>query len=116
MKLEEIARKSIDIIKEKGSDGVTTSYLAEVLQVPKRRVYDVKAIMKAAGLINTHRDRNGTRLYWNQINDSDSKQVSKIRSNKIKITTTGLITNISNRGTEVIIEGTSPSMTIETID
>ncbi len=117
MKLEEIARKSIDIIKEHGSEGVTTSYLADILSVPKRRVYDVKAIMKAAGLINTHRDRNGTRLFWNQINDSsETKQVSKFKSKKIKITTTGLITNISNRGTEVIIEGTLPSMTIESIE
>ena len=73
--------------------------------------------MKAAGLINTHRDRNGTRLFWNQINDSsDAKQVSKISSSKIKISTTGLITNISNRGTEVIVEGTAPSMTIEAMD
>lgn len=117
MKLEEIARRSIDIIKDHGTEGVTTSFLADELQVPKRRVYDVKAIMKAAGLINTHRDRNGTRLFWNNMNDSsDSKQVSKVQSNKIKITTTGLITNISNRGTEVIIEGTVPSMTIEAID
>lgn len=116
MKLEEIARRSIDIIKEHGSEGVTTSFLAEILQVPKRRVYDVKAIMKAAGLINTHRDRLGTRLFWNQISDSTSKQVSKIQSSKIRITTSGLITNISNRGTEVIIEGTSSSMTIEAVD
>ena len=114
MKLEEIARRSIEIIKEGGTDGVGTAELAERLNVPKRRVYDVKAIMKAAGLITTTRDKNGTKMFWNQTTESSSnKEVSRIRSNKIKITTTGFITNVSNRGTEVIIEGTSPSMTVE---
>ena len=114
MKLEEIARKSIDIIKERGEEGVSTSELAARLQVPKRRVYDVKAIMKAAGLINTSRDKHGTKLYWvHTLEKSTDKEISRIRSNRIKVTTTGFITSVSNRGTEVIIEGTAPSMTVE---
>lgn len=114
MKLEEIARKSIEIIKASGNDGVTTEELAKRLNVPKRRVYDVKAIMKAANLISTSRDKDGTKIVWNIANDEPlSSEISRIRSNKIKITTTGFITNVSNRGTEVIIEGTSPSMSVE---
>ncbi|MHA2098739.1 MAG: hypothetical protein ACW99A_08635 [Candidatus Kariarchaeaceae archaeon] len=114
MKLEEIAKKSIEIIKAGGGEGVTTAELARRLKVPKRRVYDVKAIMKAANLITTSRDREGTKLFWNIANDEPtSAEISRIWSNKIKITTTGFITNVSNRGTEVIIEGTSPSMSVE---
>lgn len=114
MKLEEIARKSIEIIKAGGGEGVTTAELAKRLNVPKRRVYDVKAIMKAANLISTSRDRDGTKIFWNIANEEPaSAEISRIRSNKIKITTTGFITNVSNRGTEVIIEGTSPSMSVE---
>ena len=114
LKLEEIARKSIEIIKERVGEGVTTAELARRLNVPKRRVYDVKAIMKAANLITTTRDRDGTKIFWNvSIESSSSTEISRIRSNKIKITTTGFITNVSNRGNEVIIESTSPSMSIE---
>ncbi len=113
MKLEDIATKSIEIIKNSGENGISTSELANMLQVPKRRVYDVKAIMKAAGLINTSRDKNGTKMFWNNMVENATSEVSRIRSNKVKIITTGFITNVSNRGTEVIIEGTSPSMIIE---
>ncbi len=116
MKLEEIAKRSIEIIKEGSPNGVGTAELAQKLNVPKRRVYDVKAIMKAAGLITTSRDKNGTRMYWNFAAENSTKEVSRIRSNKVKITTTGFILNVSNRGTEVIIEGTAPSMSIEPID
>ncbi|MHA2168448.1 MAG: hypothetical protein ACXAB7_00920 [Candidatus Kariarchaeaceae archaeon] len=115
MKLEEIAKKSIEIIKDGSPDGVGTAELAQRLNVPKRRVYDVKAIMKAAGLITTSRDKNGTRMYWNFAASDRSKEVSRIRSSKIKISTTGFILNVSNRGTEVIIEGTSPSMSVEAL-
>ena len=113
MKLEDIARYSIEIIKENGENGISTSELAGKLGVPKRRVYDVKAIMKAAGLINTTRDKHGTRMYWSHRDQAAGKEVSRIRSNRIKISTTGFITNVSNRGTEVIIESNSPSMLIE---
>ena len=67
MKLEEIAKKSIEIIKERGGDGLTTVELARSLNVPKRRVYDVKAVMKAANLITTTRDRDGIKIFWNVI-------------------------------------------------
>ena len=68
MKLEKIAKKAIDIIRSAGVEGVSTSSLSKELQVPKRRIYDVKAIMKAAGLIETRRDKTGTTIYWKDKN------------------------------------------------
>ncbi|MCH8908349.1 MAG: hypothetical protein IH840_14775 [Candidatus Heimdallarchaeota archaeon] len=116
MKLEEVARKSIEIIKESGSDGVTTEELSRRLSIPKRRLYDVKAIMKAANLISTFRDRTGTKIYWNFANERSSKQINHIRAHKIRVSTSGLITNVSNKGTEVIIECSYPSLSIEAIN
>lgn len=115
MKLEEIARRSIDLIKDSGAVGVSTAQLAKQLKVPKRRIYDVKAIMKAANLIKTTRDRNGTKLFWKDADDNGGSQ-SLIRSSKIRVSTTGLIKNVSNKTTEVIIETTDPSMAIEALN
>lgn len=116
MKLEKIAKKAIEIIQEAGEEGVGTAELAEELQVPKRRIYDVKAIMKAANLIHTSRDRTGTTLTWKESLDNKSDvAVNKIESNKIKVSTSGIITKVSNSSNEVIIEGTSTEMNIEAV-
>jgi len=114
MKLEKIAKKAIDIIQEAGDDGIGTAELAKALKVPKRRIYDVKAIMKAANLIDTSRDRTGTTLYWKESAGIDAN-VNKIESNKIKVSTNGIITKVSNSSNEVIIEGTSTEMNIEAV-
>lgn len=115
MKLEKIAKKAIDIIRSAGVEGVSTSSLSKELQVPKRRIYDVKAIMKAAGLIETRRDKTGTTIYWKDKNMTPELNVNTIESKKIKIYTDGLITRVSNSSNEVIIEGTSDEMNIEAI-
>ena len=85
-----------------------------MLQIPKRRVYDVKAIMKAANLITTSRDKYGTRIFWNHpAEDSYSSDINQIFSKRIKVKTSGIITNVSNKGTEVIIEGNTANMSVE---
>ncbi len=116
LRLEDMAFRAIEVLKNIGLEGINNADLATKLEVPKRRVYDVVAILKAAGLITTTRDKNGTRLYW-QGGITEEKPLSgnRIRSNKIRVSTTGFITSVSNRGTEVIIESTSPSMSIEGI-
>lgn len=115
MKLEEIARRSIEIIKDSGNQGVSTAQLAKELKVPKRRIYDVKAIMKAADLIKTSRDRHGTKIFWKE-SHQNGKQQSVINSTKIRVSTSGLIKNVANKTTEVIIETTDPSMAIEALN
>jgi len=116
MKLEKIAKKAIDIIMEAGNEGVSTSKLAKELKVPKRRIYDVKAIMKAANLIDTSRDRSGTTIYWKDAAKlSAIPGINTIESNKIKVSTNGIITKVSNSSNEVIIEGTSTEMNVEAV-
>lgn len=115
MRLEDMAQKAIGILKEYGNEGILTAELAKILHIPKRRVYDVLAILKAADLVSTKRKKQGTTLFWQGDNNSIVSNENRIRSNKIKVTTTGFITSVSNKGTEVIIESTSPSMTIEPI-
>ncbi|MDH5401110.1 MAG: E2F family transcription factor [Candidatus Heimdallarchaeota archaeon] len=116
MRLEDMATTAIEYLKKISPQGINNAELAKTLNVPKRRIYDVVAILKAADLITTSRDKSGTTLYWQ--GTTSEKNIStgngnRIRSSKIKVSTTGFIVAVSNRGTEVIVESTSPSMTIE---
>ena len=116
MKLEILATEVIKLLKKSGEGGITNANLSEILKVPKRRIYDVVAILKASRLITTTRNREGTRLYWLESSlDKGNGNMKKIRSNKIKVSTTGYFTRVSNRGTEVIVESTSPSISIESV-
>ena len=65
MKLNKIAVKSIQILKNRGLAGISNVELAELIGTTKRRVYDVIAILKAAELINAKRTGDGTHLVWN---------------------------------------------------
>ncbi|MGV9168746.1 MAG: hypothetical protein ACOC38_02270 [Promethearchaeia archaeon] len=69
MKLVEIAERSIDVIKEEGEDGIRSDHLAERLETPKRRIYDVLAILKAMGKVETNRRFDGTTITW--VDESD---------------------------------------------
>ncbi|OLS28560.1 MAG: hypothetical protein HeimC2_06170 [Candidatus Heimdallarchaeota archaeon LC_2] len=114
MKLEILATEVIKLLKKSGEGGITNANLSEILKVPKRRIYDVVAILKASRLISTTRNREGTHLYWLDSSlDNGNGTTKKIRSNKIRVSTTGYFTSVSNRGTEVIVESTSPSISIE---
>lgn len=64
MKLVELAHKSISILKNAGEEGIRSDELAEILGVPKRRVYDVVAVLKALNQVTTNRRFNGTTVVW----------------------------------------------------
>jgi len=64
LKLVELAQKSIELIEEAGTQGIRSDVLASMLQSPKRRVYDIVAILKALGLVTTKRKSDGTTLMW----------------------------------------------------
>ena len=116
MKLEQLACEAIELMKKSGENGITNAFLAKSLNVPKRRIYDVVAILKAAQLITTFRNKEGTMLFWLDSSSEIGKNERKrIRSNKIKVCTSGYFTSVSNRGTEVIVESTSPSISIEQV-
>jgi len=64
MRLIEIARKVVEILKEAGEQGYLSLELAQKLKIPQRRIYDIVAVLKALDLIKTVRERKGTRIIW----------------------------------------------------
>ncbi len=64
MKLVELAKESIRLLKASGSEGVRSDILADMLNAPKRRVYDVIAILNALDLVATKRRFDGTTCTW----------------------------------------------------
>ncbi|MHA1577900.1 MAG: hypothetical protein ACTSU3_11110 [Candidatus Thorarchaeota archaeon] len=64
MKLVDLAQESVRILQECGEDGIKSDFLAEKLETPKRRVYDVIAVLKALGHVHTSRKFDGTTITW----------------------------------------------------
>jgi sugar-specific transcriptional regulator TrmB len=64
VKLVELARRSVSILKNSGEDGIRSDEIAEKLGVPKRRVYDVVAVLKSLDHVRTNRRFNGTTVSW----------------------------------------------------
>ncbi len=64
MKLVKLAGEAIRLLRESGSEGIRSDELAEALGTPKRRVYDIIAILRALGNIRTTRRYNGTTISW----------------------------------------------------
>ena len=114
MKLEKMAEKAIEMLQFRGSQGISNTLLADQLNVPKRRVYDVIAILRAANLVSTSRNKFGITIFWegSELCGLISKK-SRIQSNTIRVSTSGTIVAVSNKGTEVIIEASCPSMDVE---
>ncbi|MFW9835524.1 MAG: hypothetical protein ACFFEK_16095 [Candidatus Thorarchaeota archaeon] len=64
MKLVDLAEESIRVLKECGDEGIRSDILAERLNTPKRRVYDVIAVLKALNQVRTTRKFDGTIVTW----------------------------------------------------
>jgi len=64
LKLVDLAQESVRILQECGEDGIKSDLLAEKLETPKRRVYDVIAVLKALGQVSTSRKFDGTTITW----------------------------------------------------
>ena len=64
VKLVELAKESIRLLKESGHEGIRSDILADMLETPKRRVYDVIAILNALDLVATKRRFDGTTVTW----------------------------------------------------
>jgi len=62
--LRDMARKAIEILQEVGEEGCLILELAYKLGVSRRRIYDIVAVLRAADLITTKRERRGTRIIW----------------------------------------------------
>ena len=112
-RLGEIAEQVIGILQDL-KDDIRTDDLADQVNVPKRRIYDVIAILKAANLIETTRDKMGTKVRWVAMRETSNKTWN-FKTNRLKIKTSGRFTSVVNKGTEVIIESTETYITIEDI-
>lgn len=76
LKLVDLAQESVRILQECGEDGIKSDLLAEKLETPKRRVYDVIAVLKALGQVETNRKFDGTTITWiDQSKDFVAKSV-----------------------------------------
>ncbi|MFW9767736.1 MAG: hypothetical protein ACFFEM_02865, partial [Candidatus Thorarchaeota archaeon] len=64
MKLVDLARESVKVLQERGEEGIRSDILAETLDTPKRRVYDIIAVLKALGQVTTTRKFDGTIVTW----------------------------------------------------
>ena len=64
MHLRDMARKAIEILQKAGEEGCLVLELAYKLGVSRRRIYDIVAVLKAADLIATKREKRGTRIIW----------------------------------------------------
>ncbi|MFW9847151.1 MAG: hypothetical protein ACFFD6_10410 [Candidatus Thorarchaeota archaeon] len=64
MKLVELAEIAIRMLKDSGEEGIRSDVLAEDLDTPKRRIYDVIAVLKALGQVSTKRRFDGTTVTW----------------------------------------------------
>ncbi|MHA2024744.1 MAG: hypothetical protein ACW98U_02490 [Candidatus Thorarchaeota archaeon] len=64
MKLVDLAEESVKVLKERGEEGIRSDILADTLNTPKRRVYDVIAVLKALGQVTTTRKFDGTIVTW----------------------------------------------------
>lgn len=64
MKLIDLAEQSIKLLKDSGDAGIRSDVLAGELDTPKRRIYDVIAVLKAVGLVRTQRRFDGTLVTW----------------------------------------------------
>ena len=64
MKLLNIALETIRLLQDSEHQGLRSDVLAEMLGTPKRRVYDIIAVLKAMGSVKTHRRFDGTTVTW----------------------------------------------------
>jgi len=64
LKLFELAKHAIELIKSAGEEGIINLELAKELEMPRRRIYDIIAILKAAKLVKTTREKKGTMVTW----------------------------------------------------
>ncbi|MFX0097352.1 MAG: hypothetical protein ACFE7E_06285 [Candidatus Hodarchaeota archaeon] len=84
MKLSEITQTAVNLLKEAKRDGLNNIRLAQLLEMPRRRVYDIIAVLRAANLISTKREKGGTRIVWNDFDREEMKKAIDRLSKQIE--------------------------------
>ncbi|MEM3587640.1 MAG: hypothetical protein QXO71_10010 [Candidatus Jordarchaeaceae archaeon] len=95
MKLEEAARKAIELLKEAGENGINNVELAQKLKGPKRRIYDIVNPLKPAGLIEVKKEKGKTKIFWlgreKEVTEHETKGNSEKEKVRLKIETVKLV-------------------------
>lgn len=95
LKLEEVARKAIELLKEAGENGINNVELALKLKVPKRRVYDIVNPLKPTGLIEVRKEKGKTKIFWLEKREAiikpEKKEIPEKGKDRLKIETVKLI-------------------------
>ncbi|MFX1486713.1 MAG: hypothetical protein ACFFBS_06445, partial [Promethearchaeota archaeon] len=84
MKLSEITTTAVNLLKEAKEEGLNNIRLAQLLDMPRRRVYDIIAVLRAANLISTRREKGGTRVVWSDYDREDMKNRIDRLSNQLE--------------------------------
>lgn len=119
MKLKEISFKAIALIKEAGDNGLLNVELGRSLNVPRRRVYDLIAILNASGLVKVKRESSSTRIIWQgkemdterkltKLIEINQKQKDEIQELALKLNQYGQ--HIKELERQPIVEGTRISL------
>ncbi|MCD6484397.1 MAG: hypothetical protein J7L47_04720 [Candidatus Odinarchaeota archaeon] len=85
MKLSDIAARAIKLLKEAGPEGIHNVKLAQMLGIPRRRVYDLIAVLSAANLIHVKKERGGSRLFWMDALPEASKRIDMLSQYAAKL-------------------------------
>ncbi|MHA1265627.1 MAG: hypothetical protein ACTSRS_10365 [Candidatus Helarchaeota archaeon] len=93
MKLIDLSRNTLKILQEAGEKGINYIELADKLTVPRRRIYDIIAILRATDLIEVNREKGGTRVFWKTLPDieqapsiaDDTKLAEKYKAELTKL-------------------------------
>jgi hypothetical protein len=95
LKLEEAARKAIELLREAGEIGIYNIELAQKLKVPKRRVYDIVNPLKPLGLIEIKKERGKTKICWLEKKEAAIKpekgETPEKEKSRLKIETVKLV-------------------------
>lgn len=95
LKLEEAARKAIDLLREAGESGIYNIELAQKLKVPKRRVYDIVNPLKPLGLVEIKKERGKTKICWagktEAVLKPEKEKIQEKEKNLVKIETVKLV-------------------------
>ncbi len=81
MKLVNLAREALKILQDCGEEGIKSEDLAATLDSPKRRVYDIIAVLKALDQVETTRKFDGTTVTWI---DRSKEQVPKTEFDQLR--------------------------------
>ncbi|MHA1231597.1 MAG: hypothetical protein ACTSPQ_13205 [Candidatus Helarchaeota archaeon] len=123
MRLIDIARDSIKVLQTVGDKGINNIELAKKLNIPRRRIYDIIAILKASNVKSTQKAKITDEVYkeLNRLKELEKENLELKRKidmlnnviSKIHTKKGDKPTNFPNKS--IIIRSKSPSEKIKRV-